>query len=33
LQDKKGQLATATLDSRATVGNLAAEDLDYLFGE
>jgi SNF2 family DNA or RNA helicase len=33
LQEKKGQLATATLDSRATVGNLAAEDLDYLFGE
>ncbi|MFL5269300.1 MAG: DEAD/DEAH box helicase, partial [Stellaceae bacterium] len=33
LQDKKGQLATATLDPRATVGNLAAEDLDYLLGE
>jgi superfamily II DNA or RNA helicase len=33
LQDKKGQLAAATLDSRATVGSLAAEDLDYLFGE
>src|SRR5207248_6011643 len=32
LQDKKGQLATATLDPRATVGNLAAEDLDYLLG-
>jgi superfamily II DNA or RNA helicase len=33
LQDKKGQLAAATLDSRAPVGSLAAEDLDYLFGE
>ena len=33
LQDKKGQLAAATLDSRATVGSLAAQDLDYLFGE
>ena len=33
LQDKKGQLAAATLDSRAAVGSLAAEDLDYLFGE
>jgi len=33
LQDKKGQLAAATLDSRATVGSLAAEDLDYLFGD
>ena len=33
LQNKKGRLATATLDARAAVGSLAAEDLDYLFGE
>ena len=33
LQDKKGRLATAALDARAAVGSLAAEDLDYLFGE
>ena len=33
LQDKKGRLAAATLDARAAVGSLAAEDLDYLFGE
>jgi SNF2 family DNA or RNA helicase len=33
LQDKKGRLATATLDAGAAVGSLAAEDLDYLFGE
>ena len=33
LQDKKGRLAAATLDAGAAVGSLAAEDLDYLFGE
>jgi SNF2 family DNA or RNA helicase len=33
LQDKKGRLAAATLDARGAVGSLAAEDLDYLFGE
>jgi SNF2 family DNA or RNA helicase len=33
LQDKKGRLATATLDAGAAVGSFAAEDLDYLFGE
>ena len=33
LQDKKGRLAAATLDTRGAVGSLAAEDLDYLFGE
>jgi len=31
LQEKKGRLAAATLDPRAAVGSLAAEDLDYLF--
>jgi SNF2 family DNA or RNA helicase len=33
LQDKKGRLAAATLDAGAAVGSLAAEDLDYLFGD
>ena len=33
LQEKKGRLAAATLDARGAVGSLAAEDLDYLFGE
>jgi len=33
LQDKKGRLAAATLDADAAVGSLAAEDLDYLFGD
>ncbi|HMD62630.1 MAG TPA: DEAD/DEAH box helicase [Stellaceae bacterium] len=33
LQEKKGRLAAATLEARAAVGGLAAEDLDYLFGE
>jgi SNF2 family DNA or RNA helicase len=33
LQEKKGRLAAATLDARSAVGSLAAEDLDYLFGE
>ncbi len=33
LQERKGRLAAATLDARAAVGSLAAEDLDYLFGE
>jgi superfamily II DNA or RNA helicase len=33
LQDKKGRLAAATLDARGAVGSLAAEDLDYLFGD
>jgi len=33
LQDKKCRLAAATLDAGAAVGSLAAEDLDYLFGD
>ena len=33
LQDKKGRLAAATLDARGAVGSLAADDLDYWFGE
>jgi SNF2 family DNA or RNA helicase len=33
LQEKKGLLAAATLDTGAAVGSLAAEDLDYLFGD
>jgi len=33
LQDTKGRLAAATLNAGAGVGSLAAEDLEYLFGD
>ena len=33
LQNKKGRLAAATLNAGAAGGSLAADDLDYLFGD